>query len=187
MPVKSTFSSIILWKKQLVCLGVASLLLAGCGGSESDDVDFLGGSNDINVALASTASASASYDPNSASNVIDGDTTSTTDWAGIAEDDSVQVNFGKLRYLKEIKIFTNDSSPSNKRIEISTDNVIWKTTGRSSGVDVPCTTYMTTNASVTSTASITCSYSSRQQAVYVKFTTLTTDLLNVYEIQAIGY
>ncbi len=181
MSIKVPFSISFAWKKQLFYISISSLLLAGCGGSDSDD-KFLGGSNDINVALASNgASATATYDNGSAPNVIDGDPTAATDWAGIVSGDSVQINFGQLRYLKEIKIHTNDSSPSNKRIEISTDNAVWKTTAQNSGVDIPCTTY------ITNSTSITCTYSSRQQIKYVKFTTLTTDLLNVYEIEATGY
>jgi hypothetical protein len=171
------------FKNQLIYFGLSSLLLlSGCGGSGSENTEFLGGNSDINVALASNGSSiSTNYD-NQQSKVIDGDTSTSESWAGNAINDYVKIDFKKTRFLKEIKIFTNDNAnQANKRIEISTDNSTWKTTAQSSGNDIDCTSFST------NTTNITCTYSSRQQARYLRFTTLTTDLLNIYEIQAFGY
>lgn len=185
MQTKHLTSSKFSWLNAFFSMGIFGLLLlSGCGGSESEDIVFLSSNNDINVALVSSeASATADYDPASAPNVNDGFTEPTSDfWSGIASGDSVTIDFGKIRYLKEIEIFTNNNTnQTNKRIEISTDNSNWSSTVQSSGGDIICTSL------VTNTSSIKCSYSSRQQARYLKFTTLTTSLLSVFEIQAIGY
>lgn len=192
MQTKRSSSSLLLfsWQNLLFCLGVSSLLLSGCGGSESDDIVFLSSTNDVNVALVSNgALATATYDPISAPNVNDGFTEPTSDfWSGIASGDSVTIDFGRVRYLNKITIFTNDTTfdlgDPNKRIEISTDitnSSNLNSTAQDSGGDISCASL------IRSSVSITCTYSSRQQARFLRFTTLTTDLLRVVEMQAIGY
>ena len=166
------------------------LLLSACGGSGSDDTIFLSDSTDINVALASNgASTFANYNDTQASKVNDGDTSTSEYWSGNIAGDYVRIDFGKIRKVNEISIYTSDtsfsSSQPNKLIELSIDNQNWSTTAQISGGDIACSS-LSLNA-----LKITCSFSNRQQARYLRFTTKATGasaaLLNVYEMQAIGY
>jgi hypothetical protein len=163
--------------------------LTGCGGSSSDDTVFLGEKIDINVALASNASTvSTSYD-NQQSKVIDGDTSTSEYWSGNVTNDSVTVNFGRIRYLKEIRIYTNEpifnAITPNRLIELSSNGTDWFTTAQANGGDISCLSLLP------ATNKITCTYASRQQARYLRFTTtkinLNAGLVNVYEMEAIGY
>ena len=192
MKAKLIKLSIAPFKNKLLYLGMMSLLfISGCGGSGSgsEDTTFINGQTDINVALAiNGSSASANYNDIQASKVIDGNTGISESWAGNISEDFVTIDFGKVRSLSRITIYTSDTTfnpnSPNKRIELSTDisnSSNWKTTAQESGGDINCNTLFRT------TQTIACSYSTRIDARYIRFTSLTSDLLNVYEIQATGF
>ena len=177
--------------KRICLLIITSLFfLAGCGGdSASDDTQFLGGTTDINVALASNGGiASANYNDISAPNVNDGDTSTSEYWSGNIIGDAVTIDFGRSRHLKEIRIYSNEAilNPivAINVIELSANGDNWLSTAQASGADISCQTLLST------TNKITCTYASRQEARFLRFTTkraVNPELVNVYELAAIGY
>lgn len=169
----------------------ALFLLSACGGSSSDseESNFLGGTTDSNVALASAgAVASANYNGVVAGKVIDGDTSTSEFWSGNVTNDFVSIDFGQTRSIIEIYIYTSDTSfnsaQPNKLIELSADGNNWFSTAQLSGGDISCQ-----NFSLNATR-IYCRFSARQDVRFFKFTTKASGnnaaLLNVYEMQAIG-
>ena len=164
--------------RYIISLCASALLLSACGGTGDD---LIGSRYDINVALASSGSSvTANYDQDSADNVIDGDNSTASDWAGNASNDNLKIDFGQLRQISQIKIFSNGIS-NNMRIDLSSNNSTWFDTLQNAGVDIPCTT-VTSNST-----SITCDFAERKPVRYLRFTALTNSLLNVYEIEVTGY
>src|SRR5690606_29155439 len=100
----------------------------------------------VNAALtANGASVAATYGGVTANFVNDGDSTTTTNfWTGNVADDAVTVDFGKLRQISEVTVYTNDTTFSSispkKLIEVSADNLTWKTTAQMAGGDIGCPT-----------------------------------------------
>ena len=187
---KSPFVVIFQFKTISLLIITSLFFLVGCGGgSDSDDTQFLGGKTDINVALVSNGgSASANYNTVSAPKVNDGDTSTSEYWSGNVVGDAVTINFGRSRFLKEIRIYTNEAilNPivAISLIELSVNGDDWFSTAQGSGGDINCQTLFS------STNKITCTYSSRQEARFLRFTTkrqLDPGLVNVYELEAIGY
>lgn len=136
---------------RLPALVALSLLLAACGGGGDEASSSSAGASAppaaVNVALpANGASASATYGGVTANFVNDGDSTTTTNfWTGNVADDAVTVDFGRLRQVTEISVYTNDTSFSSlnpaKYIELSADNSTWQTTAQITGGDIGCPTF----------------------------------------------
>ena len=183
--------AVMLQFKRIFFLVIASVFfLIGCGGgSGSKDTKFIGGKTDMNVALASNGgTASAQYNQVSAPNVNDGDNSISEYWSGNIVDDVVTVDFGDIRFLKEISIYTNEpifnASTPNRVIELSLNGSDWFSTAQASGADIDCQTLLPT------TNKITCTFASRQESRFFRFTTkrvVNPEQVNVYELEAIGY
>lgn len=171
-----------------ILLSTSLFFLTGCGGG-SDDTVFLGGKTDINVALSRHGgSASATYNLVSAAKVNDGDTGTSEYWSGNIVDDAVTIDFGRSRFLKEVRIYTNEAILNPivviNLIELSINGNDWLSTAQTSGSDISCQTLLASNNQ------ITCTYSRRQEARFLRFTTkrqINPGLVNVYELEAIGY
>jgi len=168
----------------LVILG-----LVACGGSSGGSSnDFIGSSSDINVALqANGGSATASYDNDNAGLVNDGDTTTSTFWAGNVINDAVTIDFGSSKNISSITIYTNSttfsSSNPDQLIEISSNGTNWRTTAQLVGGDVPC------SSSSLGSGKVACTLTSRADARFIRFrVTATADigLIQVHEIEVQG-
>lgn len=182
-------------KYQARCSGVAiiTLALAACGGGGSStstsSASAPSASSPINVALeANGASVSASYGGPTANFVNDGDSATTTNfWAGNVTDDYVAIDFGRLRNVSEITVFTNDTSFSSsdpaKYIEVSADGSAWKTTAQAFGGDISCTTY------VAGSGKIRCVFPSAQSIRYfrVRVTAVSPAAEQIVEMEAMGH
>lgn len=184
---KSTLIVISQFKLIFLLIISSLVLFTGCGGS--GDTKFIGGKTDINVALASNGGrASANYNNVSAPKVNDGDTSTSEYWSGNVVDHAVTIDFGKARFIKEIRIYTNEAILNPivviSLIELSINGSDWFSTAQGSGGDINCQTLFSSNNK------ITCTYSSRQESRFLRFTTkrqLEPGLVNVYEMEAIGY
>ena len=172
------------------------LLLTACGGGGGGGGGVVGnGGNggdspqtDSNVALASAgASASATYDNGNAGLVNDGDNSTSNFWAGNITGDSVTIDFGSVKDITSITVYTNsttfNSTNPDKRIEISEDGNTWSLTAQLTGGDLGCA-----SASMAS-GRIECTLADRTDARYIRFTTTATSnvgLIQVYEMEVQG-
>jgi len=181
-------------KNQLRITGLVSLLLllAACGGGSSDAPAAAPVApvvaTSVNVSLAANGgSASATYGGTMANFVNDGDNSTTTNfWAGNVTGDTVTVDFGSLRTVTEISVYTNDTSFNSgspkKYIEISADNATWKKTAQIVGGDVACSTFSA------GSGKIRCVFSSPQSVRYfrVRVTSATPADQEIVEMEALG-
>lgn len=170
-----------------------SLLLAACGGGGSPAVPSAAApaepATPVNVALtANGASVSATYGNGSTSNFVnDGDSTTTTNfWAGNVADDAVTVDFGQLRQVTEVTVYTNDTSFSSaspaKYIEVSADNSSWQKTAQVTGGNIGCSTFSS------GSGKIRCVFTTQQSLRYfrVRVTAAGPSAQHVVEMEALG-
>jgi len=166
-------------------LMLGSLILSGCGGSGSDDP--LRSSSDLNVALSGTASAD--FDDANAGLVNDGITASASYWAGNALNDAVEIDFGELKDVSEIRVYTNktsyDAMNPELRIELSVNGASWLSTAQpaATGADLECSTY-SSNAD-----RIGCVLANRIDVQYVRVRTINASnpgSVFISEIQVFG-
>lgn len=173
-----------------------SALLVACGGGGSPAAPSgaapVEPATPVNVALtASGASVSATYGGTTANFVQDGDSTTTTNfWTGNVADDAVTVDFGQLRLVSEVTVYTNDvtysSSSPKKYIEVSVDGSTWKTTMQPTSVDstgnVGCVTYET------GSGKLRCVFTAAKSLRYfrVRVTAVAPSAQNVVEMEALG-
>ena len=161
---------------RLTGVGILTTLLlfaAGCGSSSSSSDNGGGGNppptpiNDPFIPLdAGAATATASYDSPSAANVIDGDQTAATDWAGNVDGDQITIALDKVYSLSEIILHKNGGAYSNGDFEffISADGAIWTKV-----------TYVLTSANQCDNFSIvggtkyTCKFSSRRDVRHIRY------------------
>lgn len=164
------------------------LLLAACGGGDS-----VAGAPNVttvsNIALsASGATVTADYGMVSTANFVnDGDSTTIANyWAGNVTGDAVTIDFGRMRSVEKVIVYTNDtsfnSSSPEKVIEISSDNITWKTTAQFTGGDVSCPGYSV------GSGKISCTFASPQSIQYfrVRITSATPSDQHIIEMEAIG-
>ncbi len=183
------------YQERMLATVLGTLLLAACGGGGGGESSSAAGTPStpvpavpVNVALpANGATVSATYGGSTKDFVNDGDTTTTTNfWAGNIGGDTVTVDFGKLRNVTDVTVYTNDTSFSSsnpsKYIEVSADNASWKKTAQVVGGDVACASY------VTGTGKISCTFSTAQSIRYlrVRVTAVSPGNEHVVEIQATG-
>lgn len=178
----------------VLCL---SMTLAACGGGSSSDSGTGGGApaagggspaTPVNVALpANGASVTATYGGTTANFATDGDTTTTANfWAGNVADDAVTVDFGKLRTVSNVTLYTNDTSFSSgspaKYVEVSTDKTTWKKTAQVVGGDISCLNYTSGGGK------ISCGFATAQAFRYlrVRVTAVSPSAEHVVELQATG-
>src|SRR6218665_1120093 len=103
-----------------ICLSVlcaVAFLLTACGGGGGDSGDGASttptAATPVNVALpANGASLSATYGLGSIAGFVnDGDSTTTTNfWTGNITGDTVTIDFGKLRNVTSVTVYTNNTS-----------------------------------------------------------------------------
>ncbi len=167
----------------LFCAGTA--LLAGCGG-EGQDYSV---STQINVALpVNGATVTASYDPLvTAAFVNDGDSTTVANfWAGNIPGDTVTIDFGQLRSVKSVTVYTNDTTfnavSPEKYIEVSANNTNWQKTVQPAGGDIACSSLLA-NA-----VRMHCAFSAAQSIRYfrVRIDSATPADQRIIEMEALG-
>lgn len=174
-----------------------SLLLVACGGGGSPASPSAAApaepATPVNVALtANGASVSATYGNGSTANFVnDADSTTTTNfWTGNVADDAVTVDFGQLRLVSEVTVYTNDvtysSSSPKKYIEVSVDGSTWKTTMQPTSVDstgnVGCFTYEG------GSGKLRCVFTAAKSLRYfrVRVTAVAPTTQNIVEMEALG-
>lgn len=182
-------------KNQIHIAGLVSLslLLSACGGGSSDTPAATASppptaATPLKVSMAANgASVSATYGGYTTNFVNDGDTITTTNfWAGNVTGDTVTVDFGSMRTVTEISVYTNDTSFNSgspeKYIEISDDNAQWKKTAQVVGGDVDCSTFSA------GSGKIRCVFSSPQSIRYfrVRVTSATPATQEIVEMVALG-
>lgn len=172
-------------------LAVAAVALAACGGGGSSSTDTTSApppAAAINVALsANGAAVSATFGGATANFVNDGDSTTTANfWAGNVADDAVTIDFGQLRSVSEVTVYTsntsfNSSSPA-KYIEISADGTAWKKTAQLTGADVGCIAFSS------GSGKIRCVFSAAQAVRYfrVRVTAVSPGAQQIVEMEAQG-
>lgn len=166
------------------CLSLV-LMLSACG-SESEESSA---TKEVthNVALSSNgASMTATYNQESAANVGDGDTGTSTFWAGNIAGDQVTVNFGRVAKVTDVTVYTNNTSYSSSnpavQVELSLNGQSWKTTMIPSfggGADIGCPTW---NAG---SGKLSCTFSSEESAQFLRITT-NSGSVSIYEVEATG-
>ncbi|MGH8493141.1 MAG: discoidin domain-containing protein [Moraxellaceae bacterium] len=143
----------------------------------------------MNVALpANGATLAATYGLGSiASFVNDGDSTTTTNfWAANIVGDTVTIDFGRLRNVTSVTVYTNDTSFNSvspaKYIEISSDSTVWKKTAQLTGGDVGCSSYSA------GSGKISCTFSATQSVRYLRarVTSATPGGQHIVELEAQG-
>lgn len=170
-------------------IGLVSVLgLVACGsGSESDTGQKIVTKQITqNVALTSNgATMSATYNQESAAYIGDGDTTSSTFWAGNIADDQVTVDFGQVAKVADVTVYTSDTSYSSSdpavQVELSVDGQSWKTTMVPSfgSSDIACPTY------TSGSGKLSCTFASVENARYLRITTNAASV-SIYEVEATG-
>lgn len=182
------------YRVYLPSLAALSLLLSACGGGSGGGGTSAAppapaaATGPVNVALpANGATVSATYGGTTANFVNDGDSATTTNfWTGNVADDAVTIDFGRLRQVTEVTVYTNDlsfsSSSPKKYIEVSADNITWKTTAQVTGGDVGCSTYSS------GSGKIRCVLSPMQSIRYfrVRVTAVAPSTQNIVEMEAVG-
>jgi hypothetical protein len=178
---------------RLLCLAFTPLILAACGSDSSSSSTTTAppavAPATVNVALpANGASVSATYGSGSTDNFVnDGDSANTTNfWAANVTGDKATIDFGRLRNVSEITVYTNDTSYSSgtptKDIEISADNATWKKTALPLGGDITCPTYSA------GSGKIRCVFATTQSIRYfhVVITSATPSTQHIIEMEAVG-
>ncbi|MDQ8036763.1 MAG: discoidin domain-containing protein, partial [Pedobacter sp.] len=100
--------------------------------------------------------------------------------------DTLTVDFGRLRNITSVVVYTNDTSFNSaspvKIIEISADNTSWKKTAQPTGGDVACLSY------ATGSGKISCTFASAQSVRYfrVRITSATPGGQHIVEMEAQG-
>ena len=175
--------------RPLIAAVMAPLFLMACGGGDGNSSGVFD-AVDSNIALASKGSSTtASYDAGAAPSLIDGDRTAAASWSGNVSNDSVTIDFGRERFVRNLRLYTNSvaSSAANADIEIEfqPNSGAWQTTGYDSAVDVPCNTY-TAGAD-----DQYCTFSSRIRARRIRLTITAPSIevaaIALYELEATGY
>ncbi len=128
------------------------------------------------------------------SSTIDGDTTTTSFWAGAKDGDSITVTFNKLYTVSEITIYTNNLifnslngiTTSGIRVQISNDNSNYKAVGLVylGGLKAPITC---SSSSFFANKSVRCTLSTPILASSIKLL-VTSDFssTDIYEIEVMG-
>lgn len=167
----------------LLCAG--TVLLAACGG-DSQDYSV---STQINVALpVNGATVTATYDPLvTAAFVNDGDSTTAANfWAGNVTGDTVTIDFGQLRSVKSVTVYTNDTSFNStspaKYIEVSANNTSWQKTAQPTSGDIACSSFLA------DAVKIRCTFSAAQSIRYfrVRIDSATPADQRIIEMEALG-
>ncbi|MDQ8037492.1 MAG: hypothetical protein REI12_08725, partial [Pedobacter sp.] len=104
--------------KFMAALSVAAMSLTACGGGGDSGGGSSGGgapaaTTPVNVALpANGATVAATYGLGTLSGFAnDGDSVTTTNfWAGNITGDTLTVDFGRLRNITSVVVYTNDTS-----------------------------------------------------------------------------
>lgn len=177
----------------LAALGAASILLTACGGGGdsggSGSATTPATATPVNVALpVNGATVAATYGLGSTSAfVADGDNTTTTNfWAGNIIGDTVTIDFGRLRSVSSVTVYTSDTSFNSgspaKYIEISADNTTWLKTAQVTGSDVGCSSYSA------GSGKISCTFPTAQSIRYfrVRVTSATPGTQHIVEMEAQG-
>lgn len=177
MPIRNYY-------RQLCLAALVAFGISACGGGSGANDDFLRGSHDQNIALASSGSlATASYDNDNAYLVNDGDQTTSLYWAGNVTDDYVTINFGSEKQLSELTVYTNSTPPSDWLLELSNNGIAWQTTALTAGGDIEC-------PPVVSTGKVSCVFASATYAQHVRLRITAVSnigLIQVYELEAQGH
>jgi hypothetical protein len=173
---------------QVSMIILASAVLSACGGGGDNGgaLPSVSVTPPFNVALPiNGASVSATYGGATASFVNDGDTTPSQYWAGNSALDTVTINFGRLRRVSSLTIYTNDTSFNSgspkKYIEISADGLAWKKTAQITGGDVACLNF-STNA-----GKISCEFATPENIQFLR-ARIMSDFSNqkIIEMEAMG-
>lgn len=180
--------------KFMAALSVLAITgLTACGGAEPSSGDPAGGTpaaaTPVNVALPGNgATVAASYGLGTLSAFVnDGDNSTTTNfWAGNITGDTLTIDFGRLRNITSVTVYTNDTSFNSgapaKYIEISADNVTWKKTAQITGADVSCFIY------TSGSGKISCTFAVAQSVRYfrVRITSASPAGQQIVEMEAQG-
>ncbi len=167
--------------KSLSFITLLSFVCA-CGGGSGDE-DSLRSSTDSNVARS--GEVSASFNEDDADLVNDG-VTSGLFWGGNIASDFVQIDFGELKSVSSVRVFTNatgfDSMNPDKWIELSEDGLNWMTTAQPADGDLACGTYSS------DADSIYCELATRFDAQYIRFrlSAVSPGTIRVYEMVVSG-
>jgi hypothetical protein len=159
------------------------LMLTACG-SDSDS-DSSPKTVTQNVVLTSNgAEITASYNEVSTDYIGDGDTTTSTFWAGNVDGDNFVVDFGQVAQLTNITIYTNTTSYSSSdpaiQVELSEDNATWETTMQPFGSpDIACPTWSA------GSGKLSCTFAAEESARYMRVTTNDSGV-HIYEVEATG-
>jgi len=164
-----------------------TLLLSACGSESESDQKLITKEVTQNVALTSNgATMTATYNQESAAYVGDGDTTTSTFWAGNVAGDHVTVDFGQVAKVSDVTVFTNNTSYSSSnpavQVQLSLDGQSWKTTMVPSFggfSDIGCPTW---NAG---SGKLNCIFSIEERAQYIRITT-NSGSVSIYEVEATG-
>lgn len=180
--------------KKITLIMMTTMLLQACGGGGDAPPAAAAAPAStaaVNVALPSNgASVSATYGAGSIDGFVnDGDSTTTTNyWAGNISGDSVTIDFGRIRSVESVTVYTNDlsfSSASPKKvIEVSLDGNTWLKTAQITGGDIACPTFTTSS----STGRIYCAFASAQSLRYfrVRVPSATPADQHIIEMEAMG-
>ena len=111
---------------------VLAFLLISCGGGGSSSTSDNASTERDLAAASSGATVAATYDSDSATNVIDRDVSRSLFWSANITGDNLTIDFGKIVNISHMDIYTNEfylnSFKEKWMVELSQDGFTWKRT-----------------------------------------------------------